>query len=836
MHLSSGDGPIPARIMLVGEAWGQEEERKGIPFVGASGQELNRMLQEAGLMRSQVYVSNLVNARPPDNEMAAWVYDKKVKLWKKRECPKEFIPFRDRRVAPIFVEGGRQLEKEIASVQPNLIIACGGYPLWALTGHNGIMKWRGSHLQMNGASSPKIIPTIHPSAILRQWDLRAIAVSDLRRARRESESRTYDLPQWRFIIRPTFDQAVQGLQSLLDRAQTHDLWIDLDLETRAGHIACCGLSWSLTEAMCLPFLCVERRSGYWSLDEEAYLVWMLFRLLTHPRVKVRWQNGLYDAQYIHRHWHFVPNGMQDTMISQHSLFCQLPKTLHFQASMYARYYVYWKDEGKNWDPKMGEDQLWRYNLEDCVYTREVGESELRSVEKLGLQDVHEFQQRFFYPVLKAMLRGIHVRTDQRDKLIMETQEVISNGQSMLFSVLGHPLNPASHPQMVKLFYTDFAQPPIMTRATKNAPARVTCNDEALTRIGEREPLLKPITDTIADLRTLGKFMEMLTKPLDIDGRMRCSYNIGGSTSGKSAPYSYRLSSSENAFGSGTNLQNIPSDKSMSISKAEKRGTKLSLPNIRSMFGPDPGFTFFDLDLDRADLQVVVWEAQDPDLQAALRMGADLHLVNAFVLGGREPPALDELVERHSRGEACTCGPRCYWDYRERMKGAREFAKRFVHATNYGATARGLAPKIGETVATVDRAQRIWFGAHPGIEKWHKRTAEFAYKHHYIENRFGYRWYLFDRLEGLLPELLAWVPQSTVGITINRIWTNVYENAPEIEVLLQVHDSIAGQFPSHRHDACVAKLQELSRIPIPYEDPLVIPTGVKTSRVSWGDCK
>jgi uracil-DNA glycosylase/DNA polymerase I-like protein with 3'-5' exonuclease and polymerase domains len=836
MHLRSGDGPIPAKVMLVGEAWGAEEERKGIPFVGASGLELNRMLQEAGMMRSDIYVSNLVNARPPENELAAWIFDKKAKYWKGRDCPKDFIPFRDTKVAPLFIAGLEHLKQEIAAVKPNLIVGCGGYPLWALTGRKGIMKWRGSHLQLDGADSPKLIPTIHPAAILRQWDQRAIAVSDLRRARRESETRTYDKPSWRFLIRPTFNQTVQTLQALIDRAQTDDLWIELDLETRAGHIACCGLSWSLTEGVSIPFMCVERASGYWSLDEEAHIIWLLFRLLTNPRVKVRWQNGLYDAQYIHRHWHFIPHGVQDTMISQHTLFCQLPKALYFQASMYARHYVYWKDEGKNWDPKMGEEQLWSYNLEDCVYTRECGEAELRSVEKLGLGEVHDFQQRLFYPVLKAMLRGIRVRTEQRDKLIMETQEAIASGQGMLHEVLGHELNIGSYPQMTTLFYRDFAQPAIMTRATKNAPAHVTCNDEALTKIGEREPLLKPLTDAIADLRTLGKFMEMLTKRLDVDNRMRCSYNIGGSTSGKSAPYSYRLSSSENAFGSGANLQNIPSDKSMSVSKAEKRGTKLQLPNIRTMFGPDSGFTFFDLDLDRADLQVVVWEARDSMLQAALRLGVDLHLLNAFVLAGREAPPLEELIERHSREEACSCGPRCYWDYRDRMRGGREFAKRFVHATDYGATARGLAPKLGETVATVERAQALWFGAHPGILAWQRRTEEWVVRHRFVQNPFGYRWYIFDRLEGGLPEWLAWIPQSTVGCAINRAWMNLWEQAPEIEVLLQVHDSLAGQFPSHRHDASIEKLRKLSSITIPYEDPLVIPVGVKTSRISWGDCK
>src|SRR6185437_5925094 len=126
-------------------------------------------------------------------------------------------------------------------------------------------------------------------------------------------------------------------------------------------------------------------------------------------------------------------------------------------------------------------------------------------------------------------------------------------------------------------------------------------------------------------------------------RMRCAYNIGGSASGASAPKTYRLSSSENAFGSGTNLQNITSEKSKSVAKAAARtglsflGDPYGFPNIRSMFIPDPGYIWFDGDLDRADLQVVAWEADDEMLKSALRMGADIHLMNAFVLQGKDPP-------------------------------------------------------------------------------------------------------------------------------------------------------------------------------------------------------
>jgi DNA polymerase-1 len=244
-----------------------------------------------------------------------------------------------------------------------------------------------------------------------------------------------------------------------------------------------------------------------------------------------------------------------------------------------------------------------------------------------------------------------------------------------------------------------------------------------------------------------------------------------------------------------------------------------------MYIPDPGYEFFDMDLDRADLQVVVWEANDEMLRAALRMGVDIHLLNVYAIDGQEPPPLEELVETHPR----------YNDHRGPRKYKREFAKVFCHATNYGGGARTVAANTGRTVHEIDRAQKIWFGAHPGIKEWHERTLAQITRHHFVSNRFGYRWHIFDRIEGALPEALAWVPQSTVGCYINRIWMNIYRNIPEVQVLIQVHDSLAGQFPQAKKDYCLKRIVEEAQVVIPYEIPLIIPVGIKTSTTSWGDC-
>lgn len=831
------DGPIPARIMLVGEAPGEAEEHQGLPFVGPSGMELNRLLHEAGIMRSECFLTNVTKHRPLNNYLGHFI------ALKKKARTAAHKPLRDKWVTQEIVDGFAQLQLEIAAVKPSVVVALGNLSMWALTGKWGITKWRGSYLkpdqQYFGGATASVLPTYHPAALFRQWDWRPVLVNDLRRAKRILDGQLPTPPAWCFVVRPNFEQVITCLQGLHTRLEAGEaLWLDFDIETRAGHIACAGISWSLTDAICIPFMCVENKEGYWTVEEEGFIVWWMWKVLCHARAKVRWQNGLYDAQYTWRHWHWVPRGAQDTMISQHTLFGDMPKALAFQASMYCEYYVYWKDEGKTWDKTLNEDQLWAYNGQDCVYTREVGEVEQRTVDWHVANGwpqaaaVHQFQQDLFWPVLTAMLKGLRVNRSKRNELALELQEHIAMREQWLIDVLGHPLNPQSPDQMHKLFYDDLGEKPIMKRVKNPATGLIemkpTLDDDALTQIAFREPLLRAICHCIQDHRTLNVLLSTFVMArLDADERMRCSFNIGGSESGKSAPRTYRLSSSKNAFDGGANLQNVPSEKSKSMGKASKRGSMgFDLPNVRELYVPDPGNTFFDMDLDRSDLQTVVWESGEVDFKKAISMGVDLHLWNAYVLQSKSPPPLDELIETHPK----------YLEHRTPMKYAREFAKVFCHGTNFGGGAATMAKHVGVTTHEADRAQRIWFGAHPGIQKWHKRVEAQIYKYHMIENQFGYRWYIFDRLDGILAEALAWVPQSHTACVINRIWMNLYRNVPQVEVLLQVHDSLAGQFPTHLKSSIIPKIKENSCVIIPYPDPLIIPTGLKLSESSWGECE
>lgn len=806
IHLGNGQGPSSARVMIVGEMWGHSEQREGYPFAGGSGEELNKMLHEAGMLRSDCFVTNVVNAMPPRGMIESWIPKKKS------EIRSDMVKVRGRMCDKVIAQGLQALLDEIRLVRPNLIIAAGNTALWALTGAEGVLKWRGSQLWSQfedlGADQLgkiKVIPIIHPAMIFRDWTMRKIIVQDLKRCAREIDTKTYaNEPVWRFKVRPGFDEVLHTLAHLYDAVGSGEVeWLDFDLETRAGHIACAGVSWTRDDAICIPFMCVEDRNGYWATPEmEGAIVHRLYRLLTHPKVKVRGQNLLYDCQYTFRHWHFVPRVAQDTMIAQHTVYPGLPKALAFIASMYCDHYVYWKDDGKTWEKNVSEDQLWRYNCIDCVRTREAGENLEKIAPAMGLDKPYAFQQKMFWPVLQTMQRGVKIDKKLRNQLAMTLQEEIDKREAFFTRVLGHQLNPRSSPQMCKLFYDDLKQKPNWRQRGKGMPSTLSCDDKALAKIAMEEPMLRPLIKKLQEHRSLGVFLStFVLAPLDIDGRMRTSYSVAGAET-------FRFTSSENAFGSGTNLQNVPS--------GGEDDEGFDLPNIREIFIPDDGYEMFDKDLSKADLRIVAWESDEGEMKAMLKEGRDPYMETA-----REYYRKPDLKKTNADGSTNPI----YTKF-----------KSFGHGTHYLGTAHGLAQRLGLTVHESEKIQRWYLGKYPRIRIWQEEFKKQVASRRYVENKFGYRRYYFDRPDdAMFREAIAWLPQSTVALYINHIWMNLYERYPWIWILLQVHDSLVGQYPVHRREEADRALEECSQIILPYDDPLIIPTGTKRSTVSWGAC-
>lgn len=786
--------PAPNKIMIVGDFPSSEDIRTGKAFSGPSGTELSRLLTEANIDPGRCFYTHAIDERPSRGDL-----DNFIAPTIKARTP-EHANFRGKYVLPVIVRGAKDLAELVDLCQPNAIVAMGELALWMLTGQDSIMSWRCSELPSILPTKLsrvfKVIPTFSVGQVLSQWSWRSILLHDLRKVSREASSPELFKTPYNFQIRPHFAQASTTLRMLEDKVTRGPFKLSVDIETRSGHIACIGLAWSDLEAICIPFMCVESPSGYWTEAQEAYIWYALKKVLYHTNCEVIGQNFSYDIQYFYRWMCFMPRLARDTMIAQHSMFSNIKKDLGFLSSMYLPHHVYWKDEGKLWnaDASKGlgeEDVWWTYNCKDAAVTYAVDTAQQGAVDKMGLREVHDFQQKLFWPVVETMNRGIEINMGLRGQFALELSDAIMERQNTLEYVLGHTVNPKSPLQLQTLFYGDLAQKRVINPKT----GKVSCDEASLTKVADREPALKPLVATILELRSLGVFLStFVNAPLDIDGRMRCSFNIAGTET-------YRFSSRENAFGSGMNLQNIPKGGEGSV----------NLPNVRKLFIPGSGRTFFDIDLSSADLRIVVWDSDEPEMKAIFREDLD--------------PYTEVAREFYKDPKITKKDPR------------RQNFKKFCHSTNYLGTPEGIAGQLGWTVHETETMQRWYFRRFPMIKKWQDDFKFRITSTKKISNIFGYQLHIFDRIEGnVMNEAIAWLPQSTVSCIINRAYVNIYETLKEVEILLQCHDSLAGTFPDYLGDWAVREIIKRSEIMLPYDDPMFIPVGVVTSKVSWGDCK
>jgi DNA polymerase I-like protein with 3'-5' exonuclease and polymerase domains len=219
-----------------------------------------------------------------------------------------------------------------------------------------------------------------------------------------------------------------------------------------------------------------------------------------------------------------------------------------------------------------------------------------------------------------------------------------------------------------------------------------------------------------------------------------------------------------------------------------------------------------MDLDSADLRVVVWESNCRAMKEMFQQGKKPYV---------------ECAKEYFRNPAINKQHRSYQTF-----------KKFAHATNYMGKPPTIAGQCGLLVNEVDKLQKWYFGKCPEIKAWQDSLSKRFMATGTVENAYGYRCKWFGRLEGnAINEAVAWIPQSTIGLLINHIWLDLYENYPDlIQILLQVHDSLVGQFHSANADRALACIDLVSRRQlVPYPDPLYIPIGIKTSTKSWGEC-
>ena len=320
-------GPRDARVVIVGEAWGEQEDIVGKPFIGASGQELTRMLTEAGIQRNTCLLTNTVAFRPIDNKVESLCVQKK-------DLPADYpLPplGNGKYLAQEYLGEISRLRDELSAYPRNLCIALGATAAWALLGSSRISAVRGTTTEASLLPGLKVLPTFHPAAVLRNWSQRVIVVADLLKAAREAEFPEIRRPERWVLIRPSLDE----IRRWIDQWAKSAVALAVDIETLRGQITHFGIAASRSRAVVIPFVDLSQPSGsYWPTHEAECHAWaMVQELLSLPAPKI-FQNGLYDLQYLLRMGLSPNNVLHDTMLLHHSMYPELQKGLGFLGSIY----------------------------------------------------------------------------------------------------------------------------------------------------------------------------------------------------------------------------------------------------------------------------------------------------------------------------------------------------------------------------------------------------------------------------------------------------------------------------------------------------------------------
>lgn len=491
-----------------------------------------------------------------------------------------------------------------------------------------------------------------------------------------------------------------------------------------------------------------------------------------------------------------------------------------------------------------EQTLWTYCALDCAVTLEIWQKIKKELDEETTK-TYQFELDSLKPAMAMMLRGLRVDNDKVSKMRAPLKDKRLKLERMLNlfanAVTGKDLNHASPKQLMDLFYTQLNLPPVI--AYKKGKQKVSTDREALEHLRSEYPRARPFCNTIMALRDIDKQLNVLETTRDKDNRIRCSYNVAGTETG-------RWSSSESPWGTGTNLQNITKD-------------------LRAIFVPDPGMTMFYADLEQAESRVVAYLTGDEGYINACESG-DLHTTVVKMVWPNMGWSGDAKQERALADKPF------YLHY-----SFRDICKRAGHGTNYGLSATSLGRHLKIKISHATRFQLLYYGgvipvdsvarwhkqdprggfdelvsygvefgdkmkylriqgAFPGIQTWHSDVLKQLEKEGALTTPLGRRRQFWGRLNdaSTLREAIAYVPQSTIGDLLNmglyRVWRELEGRG--VQVLGQVHDAILGQVPTDRVDELMPEVINCMTNSIKMGDrELIIPSVAEVGN-TWKDLK
>jgi uracil-DNA glycosylase family 4 len=602
-----GSGNYKSRIMLIGEAPGANEAETGRVFSGRAGQLLDLKLSEAGLDRDEVYVTNVVKCRPPDN--------------RKPERP-EWEACR------------KYLEREVRAVRPRFVLLLGNAALQTVARKSGITKQRGVRLDVKDPTwrGAQVMATIHPAYVLRNPGQDSVFSEDIRRFARLIRGDFQVVPVGAKYVGDV--PALRRLKAyLLSLPSGTVVAYDVENRSRPWHeaewaIVCLGLSVTGGASYVVPLGHPESPFRRRWKDVLRYLKPALER----KDLKYTGQNAKHDNQQLAGAQVFMDHSF-DIMLAAHLLDENRPKNLGFLSQAYLGADVYKGTVDLKPDKIMSEPlkKIMVYNATDTGYTRQLY-NKLRA-ELLEEPRLTRLFAKLLMPgssVLQQVeWRGMYVNQDRLwDRMLVlqdevkEQREVLDefNPKGSKFSRDGE-FNYNSTQQLGRWLFSSekrggLGLSPLEQTKTGNNSTK----EAVLLHYLEHPAVAALLRYRTLQLKWLNTYLVPWSVGLDARSRIHTTYKIYGTVTG-------RLSG---------DLQQVPRDMF-----------------IRGIIGARPGWRFVQADYSQIELRIAAHVAQERRMMRAYLTGEDLHMLTAMNLAGKSKDQVDK--EERKKAKAVNFG-------------------------------------------------------------------------------------------------------------------------------------------------------------------------------------
>lgn len=504
-----------SKILLVGESPGEDEEREGEPFIGRSGQLLMDTLSRFGISRSDISLANLCQYRPRGNKFELLAGTDQLK------------------------EGEKELRDIIKNGSYNVIGALGNEPLRYLCAKYGISKYRGSIIPSIFLER-KVVPAFHPAYVARNEGEYPTFAADIKRIVDESEQPSLNYTERNYYIEPSFEWLELNKERYINAAR---LACDIESIKNTTTILCHSFALSPNESICLP-------------HNDMYMPY-IFELYRCNAAKI-FHFGIFDYEMLYVNGIEVKDYIHDTYILQHALQPELPRGLDYLTSIHTRE-PYYKSEGradipdntKAWSDKVDKNKLYIYNCKDSAVTYEIFEKLLKDLqEDVYAPATYNYEMSILPMALEIGRNGMLIDQKKKEYMEMALAQKWEKLQFALNMIAGKEANVNSPKDMPALLYDKFKLP---TRR-KRGGGITTDEDAVVSLITYCKGYIDNLkTDKaklqwevkleacklILEIRGIRKLLSSYIKPaISSDGRLRSTYNVGGTETGRWSAFKY----------------------------------------------------------------------------------------------------------------------------------------------------------------------------------------------------------------------------------------------------------------------------------------------------------